>query len=169
MQSIIRYPHAVPPKVFWEKVFFDAAYQQRLHVDVLGATDFEILEQTGTVETGVKRRVRMAFAADAPAAIRKLVGDSFASVEDGSFDPKTSTFTYRVTPSAMADKLSIGGDMRAEARPDGTMERVVVVDIHAKILGIGKMVEGFIDKQIRDSHAKVRKFTDQWIAEQGLG
>ena len=82
MQSIIRYPHAVPPKVFWEKVFFDAAYQQRLHVEVLGATDFEILEQTGSVESGVKRRVRMAFAADTPAAIRKLVGDSFAS--DGS-------------------------------------------------------------------------------------
>ncbi len=50
----------------------------------------------------------------------------------------------------------------------GTMERIIVLDTKAKIMGLGKIIEGFIDQSVRDTHKKVRAFTDQWIKEQGL-
>ncbi|MFW6050448.1 MAG: DUF2505 domain-containing protein [Myxococcota bacterium] len=164
----IRHTFPITEEQFWNDTFFNEEFNRELYLGKLGFDQYEVLEQ-GEEAGGVRaRKVRTTLKIDAPGPVRKLVGDSVSYVETGKYDPATRRYRFRIEPSKLADKLQISGEMWCEPRGDKRVERILKVEATAKIFGVGKLVEGTVEKNTRDSYDKAADFTNQWIAERGL-
>ena len=98
--------------------------------------------------------------------MQKLLGGEFSYLEEGVFDGEK--YTFSVIPSVMADRIKIRGEIRAEARGEGKMERVCSMQISIKIFGLGKVVEGFVDDTTRQNYDRGARYIQRFIREQGL-
>lgn len=154
---------------YWSEMFFDEEYNSRLYREGLGFKDFAVLELTGEKGGPRTRKMRTEPAADAPAVVRKLIGDSLTYTESGSFDPAKKLWTYTITTSKLSDKVHIGGKLWAEPKGPKKLERIAEIEIEVKIFGVGGAVEKFIEKTTRDSYVKATAFTNRFIREKGLG
>lgn len=153
---------------YWDRIFFDPEYNERLYREGMGFKSFAIIEQTGEKGQKRTRTMRTEPAADAPAIVRKLIGDSLTYTETGTFDPATRIWTYSITPSALPDKVKIGGRLWAEPKGPKQCVRVAEIGIEVKVFGVGGAIESFIEKTTRESYVKATAFTNRFIAEKGL-
>jgi hypothetical protein len=167
-QIEIRHTLNIGAEDFWSKVFFDQEFNKRLHLEKLGFKSFEVLEERDEPDGSRIRKVRTEPKAEAPAAVKKLVGDSISYVENGRFDPKSKRYKFSVEPSKLADKIKTQGELWVEPKGDKQCERIVKLDIEVKIFGVGKMVENFIENQTRSSYDIAARFTNEWVEQQGL-
>lgn len=145
---------------FWKKIFEDkefdlALYREALHMG------FELLvwdDKTGARSSRIVPNI------SGPKAVQKVLGDSQTFVETGTYDKDAASYTFKVTPSTLANKLFISGVMRIE--PDGLDHcyRVVDFSIEAKIFGVGTLLASVIEKNTRDSYDKSAKFTNLYLA-----
>jgi len=164
----IRHTFDTDLDTYWSKVFFDDEYNRRLYLEGLKFHSFEVIEKTGEPGKDFTRKIRTEPNADAPAVVRKLIGDSLAYVESGRFDPKARRWSYTVTTSKLAEKIKINGDFWAEARGDKKVERFCTVNVDVSIFGVGRVVEGFIEKTTRESYDRAAVFTNTFIREKKL-
>jgi hypothetical protein len=161
-----RHVFDVDVDTYWNEVFFDEVYNQRLFTEALGFK-YELLSLVKNPDGSYDRRVRTEPESNAPAVIKKLVGDKFSYLEVGHFDPATRIWTYEVTPSSLTGKLEIRGVFWAESKGDNQLTRIVETTVGVKVFGVGKVIEAFIEKETRGSFAKAQKFTNQWLADRG--
>lgn len=167
MKFTVRHVFDTSVDNYWNEIFFDQDYNARLYREALGFKGFDLLELTGEKGGRRTRRMRTEPASDAPAVVKKLIGDSLTYTESGTYDPATGIWTYDIVTSKLADKIRIGGRLWAE--PKGTKcERVAEINIEVKILGVGGVVEKFIEKTTRESYERATKFTNEFIREKGL-
>ena len=153
---------------YWNELFFEPEYNERLYKEGLNFKGFEMIELTGE-KGGPRKRVMLTEpAADAPKVVRKLIGDSLTYTETGTWSPETRIWTYNIVTSKLTDKVKIGGILWAEPKGDNQCERVAEIEISVKVFGVGGAVEKFIEKTTRDSYVKASKFTNDFIAEKGL-
>ena len=150
------------PERFWE-VFFDQEFNKWLYTQALSFNEFTILEQSEG--PNVRRKVRGSPKVDLPGPIRKLVGDRFGYEETGTFNPSTKTWTWKMRPNAMADKMRMEGVVRVEAAGDGQCRRIADITIEAKIFGLGKMIEGTSEKEMTDGWNDSAVAMNKWIAD----
>lgn len=168
MQFTVRHVFHTDRETYWNQIFFSPEYNARLYSEALGFKGFETVELTGE-PGGVRTRImRTEPAAEAPAVVRKLIGDSLTYTETGRFDPATGIWTYEIVTSKLSEKVSIHGRLHAEPVKDG-IERVAEINIEVRVFGVGGAVEKFIEKTTRDSYVKASKFTNDYIREKGLG
>jgi len=163
----VRHVFDVDVDTFWNEVFFDAEYNQRLFAEGLGFK-YELLSLVKNEDGSYDRRVRTEPDSDAPAVVKRLIGDRFSYLEVGHFDPKSRLWTYEVTPSALPGKLSIAGVFWAEAKGEKQLTRVVETELGVKVFGVGKIIESFIEKETKDNYAKAERFTNRWLKEKGF-
>jgi hypothetical protein len=152
---------------FWNKIFFDSGYNDALFKDHLKFS-YRVLELTHNPDGSVRRRVECAPPIELPSAAKKIFGDSTSYVEDGRFDPATKRFSVEVQPRVGADKIHTRVVMWVEPRGDKRVERMVDVDSSVKVFGVGKILEAFLEKQMRASYDSSADFTNKWIADKGL-
>jgi hypothetical protein len=155
------------PDSYWNKMFFDEEYNRRLYMEGLSFKGFEMLELGGEPGGKRTRKMRTEPKSDAPAVVKKLIGDSLTYTESGTFDPATKVWTYTIVTSKLPDKIRIGGRLWAEPRGD-KMERIAEIEIEVKIPVVGGTVEKFVEKTTRESYEKATKFTNDFIAEKKL-
>lgn len=167
MKVTISHDFNTDAETFWSRIFFDAEFNRSLYKDGLQFPEYEVLEERDAGDH-VVRRVRVVPRQDAPAAVQKLVGGRFSYIEEGRFDKAAKRYTFRVVPSAMADKIRSEGELRIEPAGPRKVRRVVEMTIDVKIFGVGGIVEGFVSKSMQDSYAQAATFTNQWIAAKGL-
>jgi len=168
MKYTIRHTFNVDGETFWGRLFFDPAYNEALFRDHLGFSHYEVLELDKRPDGSVRRRVESAPKVEIPAMIKKVIGDSTRYVEDGRFDAKTQHFTVDVQPKVGADRFITRIIMWVEPRGDKKIERVVEVDSTVKVFGVGKVIELFIEQQMRANYDSSAEFTNKWIADKGL-
>jgi hypothetical protein len=156
---------SVDAETWWEKVFFSAEYNRALYFDGLRFKGYDILTLEKDAAGIWTRRVRTEPAVDAPAAVRKIVGDSISYEETGRMDPTTTRLRFTVVPSKLADKFESKGEVWVEPRGDQRIDRYVTTELNVKVFGVGKMIESFIEKTTRDNYQKAAVFTTRWIAE----
>jgi hypothetical protein len=84
------------------------------------------------------------------------------------YDAATKRWTFRTIPSKLADKLTVKGEYYVEPKGEKQLERVISCEINCSIFGLGGTVEGFIEKQTRESYELVARFTNEFIAEKKL-
>lgn len=152
---------------YWNEIFFSEEYNSRLYREGLGFKGFELIELTGEKGQRRTRKLRTEPAADAPAVVRKLIGDSLSYTETGSWDPATKVWSYSISTSKLSEKIRIGGRLWAEPKGD-KLERIAEIEIEVKILGVGGTIEKFLEKTTRESYVKATAFTNRFIAEKGL-
>ena len=161
--------HTFPtdPDTFWSRVFFAAEYNQGLYA-ALKYRVWEELEKTTDAAGKVRRRAKMEPGFDAPAILKKLIGDGISYVEDGTWDPKTGKWTYSIVPSKMPDKVKTHGEYWLEPRGDKQLERICTVNIDASIFGVGGALESYLEKTTRESYEVAARFTRDYLAKHGL-
>jgi hypothetical protein len=164
----IRHTFDVDVDTFWNEVFFDADFNRKLYLEALGFKTYDVVEEKKDPDGTVHRKVRQTPRSDAPAVVKKLVGDEISYVEEGRFDPTKKRWSYTITPSKLPDKIKIGGEFWVEPKGEGKIERLCTVDLSVKIFGVGGAVESFIEKQTKDSYDKAALFTRKFIEERGL-
>ncbi|MFO0546964.1 MAG: DUF2505 family protein [Polyangiaceae bacterium] len=152
-----RYEFACDVETFW-KHFFDDTYQLAFFKEGLGFPEAKILEKTET-----KRRMRVVPKLTMPAPVAKLVGDSFAYEEEGTFDKGRNEYTWRMIPSTMKDKLFSSGSVRAEAAGEGRMRRINTMQMEAKVFGLGGLIESSTEKDVTAAWEKEAVFFKKWL------
>ena len=168
MKSTIRDTFDVRAETFWQDVFFNPEFQARLYKEGLACDSVELKENTLDAANRRTRRLLFTQRLDAPAAVRKLFGETTTMEERGNFDPQTKRWRFEMVPDRMPDKVRITGETWVEPVGDGKVERICAVDLSVSIFGIGSLVEKFMLSATMESYVKQAAFTRAFIAEKKL-
>jgi hypothetical protein len=147
---------------FW-KVFFDREFNLASYKDI-GFPHFEILSQEEN-DKQIVRKVKGSPPLNLPGPVAKLLGPSFGYTEDGTFDKATQRWTWKMTPSTLADKLRQEGTLRIEPIGDKKVRRIADLFIEAKVFGVGGLIESSAEKELRSGWEKSAVFMNRWLAE----
>ncbi len=146
---------------FWE-LFLDKEFNTKLYREGLEFSEWTLDEQTET-DTEVKRKTRgKPKLKNVPTAVAKILGDSFGYAEVGQMDKSKKVWTWKLTPTVMADKIRQEGSLRIEAVGD-KVRRTVEMVIEAKVFGIGGMLESTAEKQLREGWDTSAVFMNKWL------
>ncbi|AUX22236.1 hypothetical protein SOCEGT47_027370 [Sorangium cellulosum] len=148
---------------FW-KLFLDKAFNEKLYKERLGFPEYTIVEQVET-ETEIIRRAAGQPKMDLPGPVAKVLGSGFRYTEEGRLNKATRVWTFKLTPSTLADKLRNEGTVRAEAIGENKVRRTTEITIEAKIFGIGGLVESTAEKQFRQGWEESAVYMNKWIAD----
>lgn len=120
-----------------------------------------------------ERRVRMEPAVSLPGPVQKLVdnlagggGTVISYDEVSTWDPARAEVRFRIDSKAN-DRVGFAGTIRFVAEGDG-VRRVIdgVIDVKAP-LGLGGLIERFIEAETRKGYEKIAAFLQRWIDEHG--
>jgi hypothetical protein len=150
---------------FW-RVFLDQEYNKKLYLEGLGFNGYEILEQRET-DDSVTRKVKGTPKMNVPGPLAKLVGANFSYIEDGKLDRASKIWTWKVTPSSMADKVRNEGTLRLEPIGSDKVRRIAELVVEAKVFGVGGLIESTLEKQLREGWEASVPFMHKWLADKG--
>lgn len=151
-------------ETFW-KVFLDKAFTEQLFREALGFPQFQIVDQKDT-GTQVTRRISGVPKMNVPGPVAKLLGANFGYVEDGVLDKAKGTWTWKITPSSLADKLRQEGSMRLEPMGTDKVQRIASMVNEAKVFGLGGLIESATEKGLREGWEASATFMNQYLAKQ---
>jgi len=155
----VRHALCCSPDEFWEHIHHDPAFHRGLNADYLGHR-YEVIEVDR--EAGIyKARTWPQY--EAPAAVQKFLDRTASFTEEGVLDYATMQYDFRIVPSVYADKLSSEGHLRAEPARDGECDRVVDFVVEAKVLGIGRLIESFLEKSTRESFDQSAVYVNEYL------
>jgi hypothetical protein len=150
-------------ETFW-KVFLDKDFNERLFREVLGFPEFQITEQKET-DSEIIRKVAGTPKMNMPGPVMKLLGNNFRYQEEGKLNKATKVWTWKMIPSVLADKLRQEGTMRVESSGPGKVRRVAEIVNEAKIFGLGGLIEGSAEKQLREGWDASATFMNKYIEQ----
>lgn len=145
-------------KLFFSQPFLDAYWAE------LGWTDGQV-DQSGKPPKATTRSSSWVAPVDAPGPVKKIFGSTQKVSDSGTYDPAGGTFTYAVTPGTMPDKVKISGVVTVTDNGDGTCSRANDVEVSVKIFGIGRLVEGTIEKETRSGDAALERVINRLAAK----
>jgi hypothetical protein len=157
----IRHEINCDEETFW-KIFFDRDFNLKLYKEELGFPEFDILEQRDT-DTETFRKAKGTPKMNMPGPVQKLVGSNFSYTEDGRLNKATKTWSWKMNPSTMADKIRNEGTMRIEKVGEGKVRRIADINIEAKVFGVGGLIESSAEKQLREGWDQSAVFMNRWI------
>ncbi|MCC6552508.1 MAG: DUF2505 domain-containing protein [Polyangiaceae bacterium] len=150
-------------ETFW-KIFFDKTFNEDLFLKSLGFPRYRIVDQRET-DTEIIRKIEGQPKMNMPGPIVKLLGSGFSYSEEGRLNKATRTWTWKMTPSTLADKMRNEGTVRIEKVGDSKVRRITEIVIEAKIFGVGGLLESSAEKQMREGWDDSARFMNKWIAE----
>jgi hypothetical protein len=152
-------------ETFW-KIFLDPEFNERLYKDGLKFPEWKqvsLEEKDGKVTRTTAGKPKLD---DVPGPVAKIIGDSFRYTESGSLDRATKTWTWKLIPSMLADKVKQEGKLTLKPAGDGKVKRNVELFIEAKVFPISGMLESTTEKNMRNGWEKSSVFMNEWIAKQ---
>lgn len=144
---------------FWKKIFESEDFNRFLY-DGLG---FEYELQEWNAETGF-RRAKVSPGHQMPGPLRKVLGDRFSYVEEGTLDRSADRYEFRVIPSALPDRIRAEGHVVVDPVSQAQCERRVEVWIGADVLGLGRLIEGYLVASTREQYAKNAALVNEYLA-----
>jgi len=154
-------------ETFW-KLFFDKTFNETLYRQGLGFPEFNVVDQKET-DTEITRKCAGRPKLNMPGPVMKLLGDGFRYSEEGKFDKATKVWRWKMTPSAMADKLRQEGTLKVEAIGDNKVRRTAELINEAKVFGVGGLIESSAEKSLREGWDQSAVFMNKWIADGKAG
>lgn len=145
----IKHEIACDEDTFW-KLFFDEDFTKKLYLEALEFPEFAVLDFKETDSQIVRKCAGQPKLKDLPGPVAKLLGNSFKYTELGTFEKSTKTWSWKMTPSKLADKMRQEGTMRIESAGEGKIHRLVDFVNEAKVFGVGGLLEKSAEKSIRD-------------------
>ncbi len=162
---LIRHTFDCDVDTFWNRVFKNTEFNKELYLGALSFPEYDIQKEETDEAGRLSRRVKITPQSDAPAVVRKALGDSLSYIEEGTWDPSDKKYRYKIIPSTLADKSTIHGTLWAEPKGEGKCERLCEMDITVKVFGVGKVIESFVEKTTKDSYDDAARFTQKWLRE----
>jgi hypothetical protein len=148
-------------ETFWE-TFFDKSFNDKLYLEALGFPAYKTIEQNET-ETQITRKVHGQPKMNVPGPVAKLFGANFSYTEEGSFNKATKIWTWKLTPSTLADKMRNEGSVRVEAIGSDKVRRVADLFIECKVFGLGGLIESSAEKQLREGWDTSAVFMNKYL------
>jgi len=153
---------------FWSKIVFNEEFNKKLYEGALKFPGWKLVDSKED-DAKIVRRVQVdPPVGDLPGPVKKVIGDRLAYTEDGTFDKKTKRYSFKVTPSTMADKTKVSGELWAEKIGDKKIRRMCRISVEVKVFMVGGMVEDRIMQDLRASYDNSTTYTNQYIKEHGL-
>jgi hypothetical protein len=154
--------------IFW-KLFFSRPFNARMYSEVFKFPEFEIIEEHEDERAIVRKATGQPRVNAMPEAVQKMLGSNFRYVEESVFDKTAKTWRWTMTPNRLHDRLRNEGVLRLE--PDGPARviRRVDVTVEAKIFGVGKVLEGLAEKELRAGWDRSAVFLNAWLSEHPAG
>lgn len=150
-------------ETFW-KTFLDKEFNEKLYKEGLGFPEFTIVSQNET-DSEVLRKVTGTPKMDMPGPVAKLLGSNFRYTEEGKLNRGTKVWTWKLIPSALADKMRNEGTLRISPIGDSRVRRVADLIIEAKVFGVGGLIESSAEKQLREGWDASAVFMNKWLRE----
>lgn len=152
-----------PPEVFWSQIHNNEAFYHALYREHLGF-DFAIEardEATGACRTKMIPKI------PAPDVVLRALGaksaEDFAMTEDGRWNPERKRYEFRILTSLMPERVDVRGVMELRPAPEGKCVRHMEFDLDVKLFGVGKIVEAFVERSVRQSYDQSGAFTAQYL------
>jgi hypothetical protein len=157
-------------EVFWNQIFLDEEYNQKLFLDALHYGVWRVLrsEERGN-ELHRVLEASPPLPKDLPKVLEKLLSDGLGYEEHGVLDRAKQRYRVDVKPRSLANKLTIQGELSTEAISERSCRRIYLARAEARVLGVGGMIEQLLLDEIAKSYDKSAVFTNRWIAERKLG
>ena len=153
---------------YWARCVFDAPFNEKLYKGALKFPEWKVLDSKDD-DAKLWRRVQVdPPVGDVPGPVKKVIGDRLSYVEEGTFDKKSKRYSFKVTPSTMADKTKVSGELWVEKLGDKKIARVTRISVEVKVFMVGGLVEDRILGDLRSSYDKGTAFTNEFIKENGL-
>jgi hypothetical protein len=149
----------------WQTLFFDEEFTRRLYKDTLRFPVWRLIEQKVTDDTMIRKVEVQPLVENVPGPIKKVLGDRFGYIEQGTFDKKKHRYRFRVIPTSMPDKTTIDGEMYSEPLGDNRVKRIVDFNIEVRVMMIGKMIEQKSIDDTRASYDKMAIFLRSYLKE----
>jgi len=155
----------VSPETFWEKLFFDDAYNRGLH-EALRFVSYEVTSLEHLPGGAIRRTLRAEPPLDVPDFLKRRLQGRIYYTEDGTYDPATATWSFRNVPSVAPDQVYIGGTIRVRAHPQGAEH---VCDLEARVsgFGFGSIIAKLLEQNTRASYQITVDYTNRYAAERG--
>jgi hypothetical protein len=147
------------PEQYWQH-FFDEESRRRQEVEGCGSQVFRVLEKS-TREGKLFQRAEAVDRTDAPAAVRKLLGETTRVVEEALWEPGSNVVHLTYTPERMTNRIRMAGTQRTEALGDGRCRVIADFEVEVQIFGIGGMVERLLAKELPARHRKAAAHFNQ--------
>ncbi len=148
---------------YWNDVFFNVAFTKHLYLDKLNFKSFELVRFDVQDDGSIRRIIRTEPRGEIPRHLRRFIGDSICYVEDGEFDARSRRWRFTLIPSHFADKVSITGEMKVIDRGNRVLDRVVNMEVRVNVMGMGRLIESFVGRLIRESYDSATAFTHDWL------
>ena len=98
-------------------------------------------------------------------ALQAHLGTDFYFLEHGVFDTKRKSWATEMKLPRFGDKVQIATNMYFQNTAPGKSERTVEFDIQVKFFGVGRIIERFIERTMRESYENARVMTNDWVRE----
>jgi len=143
---------------YWNEVFFDEAFNEKLYMEDLGFPQWKVESQRNEGDVVIRSVRIVPKTAELPKPVKKLVGDNIGYREEGRFDWSQRRYTFQIVPHKLPDKLDVRGSMWIERRGEGRIDRILELEVTAKVFGIGGIVEKRIIDDTRSGYEKAYSF-----------
>jgi hypothetical protein len=153
---------------FWERIFLDDAFNERLHKSHLKFLEWKIVDREET-STGFRRVVEVApSVGDMPAALKKVLGDNIRYRERGEYFKAERRYRVDVVPRSLGGKLSVRGEVTCEPAGENRCRRIFSARVEARFFGVGGMLEKRIVSDLYRSYERAAAYTNTYLRESGL-
>ena len=149
---------------FYEKVYFDEAFNAKLYAD-LGFRERRVLklEDRGDV---VYREILQVPERDLPGPVKKVMGgEQLAYTEKGTWHKKTGRVEIEIVSSVKPDKSKSKGIFSIEPDGPSACKRVFDFEVKVDIFAIGGMIEKVIMDDVVKGYDRSAEFTNRWLRE----
>lgn len=161
----IEHTYNCSAEFFWDRLFFDDEYNQKLFIGELHFSSYEVVSRDDR-GAEVHRVVRAAPPlGDLPSALKRLLSEGLAYEERGVLDRKTQIYRLQAVPRSLSSKVTILGELSTRPVSERSCQRVYIAKVEARVLGVGGMIEQRVLDDLEKSYNKAATFTNRWIAE----
>lgn len=154
------------PEVFWERLFFDADYNEALYRE-LRFERYEVLELERFPNGNIRRKLRAEPPLSGPDVLKRALRGHVYYIEEGTFDAARGVWEFVNHTSVQAGTTHVAGTMRLEPHPHGVLQ-VVELDVQVSAFGLGGLVERQIEKGTRESYRVATAFANDYARRHGL-
>lgn len=154
-------------KAFWE-TFLITEYNQEMFCERMRFPRWELL--TFELEEDKMRRVVEVepYVTELPGPIKKVIGESIRYREEGTLDRKSGSYSFRILPSKLADKILVSGKQFTQSLGDNRCRRIFEAEVSVKIFAIGSLIEKQVISDMRKSYDVGAAFTQDYMRRHGI-
>lgn len=154
-------------EAFWD-TFLNTEYNKEMFCRRMKFPRWDLL----TFELNDKEMRRVVevepYVAELPGPIKKVIGESIRYREEGQLDRKAGSYTFRIVPSKLAEKILVSGKQFTKSLGESRCRRIFEAHVEIKIFAIGSMIEKNVISDMRKSYDIGAAFTQDYMRRHNI-